>query len=98
LDRTDVYYQLLLGVEVSHEMAYSAMMASIIVVLGLPITVGAFFPSRAKTRGADIDPDPDFQRCSKYYEDDSPGQVVPPVGNTLSWFVRRKWISGLSLR
>jgi hypothetical protein len=34
------------------------MMASIIVVFGLPITVGAFLPSNAKTRGADIDPDP----------------------------------------
>jgi len=39
-------------------MAYSAMIASIIVVFGLPMTVGAFLPSKAKTRGADIDPEP----------------------------------------
>jgi hypothetical protein len=37
---------------------HSAMMASIIVVLGLPITVGAILPSKAYTMGDDIDPDP----------------------------------------
>jgi len=41
------------------------MMASIIVVFGLPITVGAFLPSNAKTRGADIDPDPVCQLIPK---------------------------------
>jgi hypothetical protein len=48
------------------------MMASIIVVFGLPITVGAFLPSNAKTRGADIDPDP---VC----------QLVPDFNGKLTW-------------
>ena len=34
------------------------MMASIIVVFGLPITVGDFLPSSAYTMGYDMDPDP----------------------------------------
>lgn len=62
------------------------MMASIIVVLGLPITVGDFLPSRAYTIGYDIDPDPrrSASQHRQMRNDSSPGQVVPPVGNTLS--------------
>jgi hypothetical protein len=60
LGRIDVYHQPLLPKK-DKRMAYSAMMASIIVVFGLPITVGAFLPSNAKTRGADIDPEPACQ-------------------------------------
>jgi hypothetical protein len=36
---------------------YSAIIASIMVLLGLPMTVGVLFV--ANTRGADIDPDPE---------------------------------------
>jgi hypothetical protein len=72
LGRIDVYHQPLLPKK-DKRMAYSAMMASIIVVFGLPMTVGAFFPSKAKTRGADIDPEP---VC----------QFVPSsIGDQLTW-------------
>ena len=42
------------------------MIASIIVVFGLPITVGAFLPSNAYTIGYDMDPEPvDSVYCAK---------------------------------
>jgi hypothetical protein len=61
---------------------YSAMTASIMVVLGLPITVGVRF--EANIRGADMAP--------------LPGNTVPFVGKLASWLVKRKWQSLLSRR
>lgn len=52
----------------------SAMIASIIVLFGLPITVG--FRLLANTNGDDMAPEP--------------GQVVPAVGYVASSFVRMK--------
>ena len=72
------------------------MMASIIVVFGLPITVGDILPSRAYTMGYDIDPEPALylsltpHTSLMVMEVDRPGHVVPPVGKTLSWLVKRK--------
>jgi hypothetical protein len=59
-------------------------MASIIGLLGLPMTVGSRLPCSAKTRGAESEPEPT--------------KVVPFVGKVLSWFVRRKWTEGSSRR
>jgi hypothetical protein len=64
------------------DQTHSAMIASIMSVLGLPTIVGFFF--EAKTSGADMAPEP--------------GKRVPSVGNVASWLVRMKWHPSLSRR
>lgn len=58
---------------------YSAMMASIMVLFGLPTIVGSRFV--AKRRGEHIDPVPMIVGwVTRSSDTDIPGNTVPPVG------------------